>query len=72
MIPTTTASASPPPTDENLTFHVVIDHANRSFSMDGPDGPNGVSLHYEVMKAARGLRNGFWEFNIRVESARVG
>jgi hypothetical protein len=36
--------------------------------MDGPDGPNGVSLHYEVMKAARGLTNRFWEFDMRAKS----
>ena len=67
MIPTTTG-ISPPLTDGNLTFHVVVDYANRSFSMDGPDGPNGVQLHYEVLKVARVLKHKFWEFDIRADS----
>jgi hypothetical protein len=68
VIPTTTPSASPPLTTGTLTFHVVVDYVKRLFSMDGPDGPNGVRLHYEVMKVSRRTKNRFWEFDIRAES----
>ena len=67
MIPTTTASLRPPGTEGKLTFHIVVDFTTQSFSIDGPE-TNGVLLHYEVLKAARGLKNRFWEFDVRTET----
>jgi len=67
VIPTTTASVSPPVSYGNLTFHVAIDFTSQSFSMDGPE-TNGVRLHYEILKVARAQRNRFWEFDVRAES----
>jgi hypothetical protein len=67
VIPTTTASVLPPVTEGNLTFHVVVDFLDQSFSMDGPE-TNGVKLHYEVFKVSRGLKNRFWEFDVRAET----
>ena len=40
-------------TTGNLLFHVIVDDFNRTFSMDGPGGPNGIRLHYEMMRVAR-------------------
>ena len=53
MIPSTTGSAAVPVTTGNLLFHVIVDDFNRTFSMDGPGGPNGIRLHYEMMRVAR-------------------
>jgi hypothetical protein len=58
----------PPVTEGKRAFHVVMDYANGWFSMDPPDGPNGVLVHYEVMKASRSMKNRFWEFDIKAES----
>jgi hypothetical protein len=66
-MPTASSGASPPHLG-NLSFHVVVDYANRSFSMDGPDCPSGVWLHYQVVQVARGMKNKFWEFDIRAET----
>jgi hypothetical protein len=54
-----------PIAEGNHTFHVVVDFTNQSFSMNG-FSTNGVWLHYEVHKVARGLQNRFWEFDIQV------
>lgn len=67
MIPTSSSSVSAPLTEGNIIFHVVVDFTNQSFSMDGPE-TNGIQLHYEVLKVARGLKNRFWEFDIRAGS----
>ena len=41
---------------ENLTFHVIMDYAQKKFWMDGP-GRNGTKLYYEMVKAARNGRH---------------
>src|SRR4051794_25531632 len=38
---------------ENSAFHIIIDDGQRSFWIVGPGGPNGVRLHYEVVRFAR-------------------
>ena len=53
MIPTTSANAALPTISGKLLFHVIVDDFHRIFSMDGPGGPNGVWLHYEMLQAAR-------------------
>jgi len=65
VIVTATSSAALP---ADMTFHVVVDHASRSFSVDGPGDLNGVRLHCEVLMAARSLRRRLWEFDIKAES----
>ena len=53
MIPTSGDKSSVSPISGRLTFHIIIDHANRTFSMDSPDGPSGVRPHYEMLIVAR-------------------
>ena len=54
---------------ENLTFHVIVDHAEKTFSMDGPDGPNGIWLHLEMVRVARERGKTFRDFDMRAPSA---
>ena len=53
MIPTTGATRGLPTLSGKLLFHVIVDDFHRTFSIDGPGGPNGVRLHYEMLQAAR-------------------
>jgi hypothetical protein len=70
VIPTSkNVSTSPPSTEGILCFHVVADSATKTFSMDGPDG-NGVQLHFEVLKVARGMKSRFREFDLRAETKK--
>jgi hypothetical protein len=41
------------PTGGALIFHVIVDDFNRTFSIDGPEGPSGVRLHYEMQQVIR-------------------
>jgi hypothetical protein len=68
MIPTTTASAAPPATSGKLLFHVIVDDFGRTFSMDGPGGPNGIRLHYEMLHAARVKKGRLRDFDLRADS----
>ena len=68
MIPSTTGSAAVPVTTGNLLFHVIVDDFNRTFSMDGPGGPNGIRLHYEMMRVARTQAKILRDFDVRAES----
>ena len=68
MIPSTTGSAAVPVTTGNLLFHVIVDDFNRTFSMDGPDGPNGIRLHYEMVRVARTQAKILRDFDVRAES----
>jgi hypothetical protein len=52
----------------NLLFHVIIDDFNRTFSMDGPGGPNGIRLHYELMRVSREQKKKLRDFDVRAES----
>lgn len=36
--------------------------------MDGPDGPNGVRLHYEMLQAARTQKKRLRDFDLRADS----
>jgi hypothetical protein len=64
MIPMTTGDAGAP---FATLFHVIIDHFNRTFSMDGPGGPNGVRLHYEMLQVARIQKKRLRDFDLRAE-----
>ena len=68
MIPSTTGSAAVSVTTGNLLFHVIVDDFNRTFSMDGPGGPNGIRLHYEMMRVARTQAKILRDFDVRAES----
>src|SRR6266404_4741768 len=68
MIPSTTGSAAVPVTTGNLLFHVIVDDFNRTFSMDGPGGSNGIRLHYEMMRVARTQAKILRDFDVRAES----
>ena len=54
---------------ENLSFHVIVDHAEKTFSMDGPDGPNGIWLHLEMVRVARERGKTLRDFDMRAPSA---
>jgi hypothetical protein len=41
------------PPSGGLIFHVIVDDFNRTFSIDGPEGPSGVRLHYEMQQVIR-------------------
>ena len=53
----------------NLLFHVIVDDFNRTFSMDAPGGPNGIRLHYEMMRICRASKKKkLRDFDLRAES----
>jgi hypothetical protein len=66
--PLTTGNAAVPVTTGNLLFHVIVDDFNRTFSMDGPDGPNGIRLQYEMVRVARTQAKILRDFDVRAES----
>ena len=68
MIPTTSANAALAATSERLSFHVIVDDFHRTFSIDGPEGLNGVRLHYEMLRAARVEKKKLRDFDLRAES----
>jgi hypothetical protein len=68
MIPSTTGSAALPVTTGNQLFHVIVDDFNRTLTMDRPAGPNGIRLHYEMMRVARTQAKILRDFDVRAES----
>jgi hypothetical protein len=56
---------------ENLMFHVTVDNCQRCFWMDGPDGPNAVRLHYEIVLFARDKGLKLREYDIWAPSREV-
>jgi hypothetical protein len=57
-----------PVTTGKLLFHVIVDNFNRAFSMDGPGGPNGIRLHYEMQRVAREQKKNLRDFDLKAES----
>jgi hypothetical protein len=57
-----------PPTSGAFVFHVIIDDFNRTFSVDGPGGPSGVRLHYEMQQVIRKQSKKLRDFDVRAES----
>jgi hypothetical protein len=51
-----------------LSFHVVVDDFSRRYSIDGPDGPNGVRLHFEIQQIARSGKRRLRDFDVRAET----
>jgi hypothetical protein len=68
VIPSTTGSASVPLTSGKLVCHVIVDDFYRTFSVDGPGGPNGIRLHYEMMRMSREQKKKLRDFDLRGES----
>ena len=68
MIPSMNGSGAVPASSGNLMFHMVIDDFDRVFSMDGPDGPNGVRLHYEMRRVTREQKKKLRDFDLWAES----
>ncbi len=67
---------APPTSDEticpagyrNLLFHVIVDNVHFTFTIDGPDGLNGVRLHLEMLQASRTQSNKFRDFDLRLDT----
>ncbi len=59
------------PTSGALVFHVIVDDFNRTFSIDGPEGPSGVRLHYEIQQVMRKQIKKLRDFDLRAESFEV-
>ena len=53
---------------EGTLFHIVVDNAQRTFTIDGPNGLNGVRLHLDMLRKSRTLSNRFSEFDLRMDS----
>jgi hypothetical protein len=68
MIPATGGKPATPTAAGHLTFHVVVDHTSRTFSMDACNRANGVKLHFDVLRAARAMQRRFWEMDVRAAS----
>jgi hypothetical protein len=68
MAPVSNPSPGVPKLSGNLSFHVIVDDFQRTFSMDGPGSPNGVRLHFEMMQVARAQKKKLRGFDLRAES----
>ena len=68
MIRTSGRNASVPVLSGRLSFHVILDDFHWTFSMDGPEGPSGVRLHYEMLRVAREQKEKLRDFDVRAES----
>jgi len=55
---------------EGILFHIVVDNLQRTFTIDGPDGLNGVCLHLDMLRRSRSrtLSNRFSELYLRMDS----
>ena len=53
---------------ELTLFHIIVDNFHRTFTIDGPDGLNGVRLHLDMLRKSRTLNNRFSEFDLRMDS----
>jgi hypothetical protein len=68
MIPTRSANVALAAIPGRLPFHVIVDDFHRTFSIDGPGGPNGVRLHYEMLQAERAEKRKLRDFDLRADS----
>jgi hypothetical protein len=68
MIPTSSSDTVPSAGSGALLFHVIVDDHRRVFTIDGPGGPNGVRLHYEMLKASRTQGRKLRDFDLRCDS----
>jgi hypothetical protein len=66
MTPPSDRSASA--TAGKLSFHVIVDDFSRTYSIDGPNGPNGVRLHYEIQRIVRSGKRKLRDFDVRAET----
>jgi hypothetical protein len=64
----TRANMAEPTISGKLSFHVIVDDFHRTFSIDGPSGPNGVRLHYEMLQAGRIEKKKLRDFDLRADS----
>jgi hypothetical protein len=55
-------------TVENLAFHVIVDHAQKSFFINCADQSNGIWLHYEMNRVAREQGKTLRDFDMRAPS----
>src|SRR5712692_7628070 len=55
-------------TIENVVFHVIVDHAQKSFFINGADRSNGIWLHYEMNRVAPERGKTLRDFDIRAPS----
>ena len=67
MIPTTSDTLAPPPGGGSLVFHIIVDDFSRTYTVDGPGGPNGIRLHFEMLQASRATKRKFRDFDLRLD-----
>ena len=68
MMPTTSDGLVPPPGGGSLLFHIIVDDFRRTYTVDGPGGPNGIRLHFEMLQASRAQKGKFRDFDLRLDS----
>ena len=61
------ATAEPPKGSNDCT-DLIVDDFHRTFSIDGPGGPNGVRLHYEMLQVARAEKKKLRDLDLRADS----
>jgi len=55
------------PPASGFLFHVIVD-VRRTYTIDGPGGPNGVRLHFEMLQASRAQKGKLRDFDLRGDS----
>jgi hypothetical protein len=71
MISTTSDGMVPPARNGAVLFHIIVDEFHRAFTIDGPDGPNGVRLHFDMLQAARTQKRRLRDFDLRLDSQQA-
>jgi hypothetical protein len=49
-------------------FHIVVEDLGRTYTVDGPGGPSGLHLHFEMLQASRALKGRYRDFDVRFNS----
>jgi hypothetical protein len=71
MIPTNSDGLVPPAGSGSQLFHIIVDDADRTFTIDGPGGPNGMRLHYEMLRVSRAQKKRYRDFDLYCASHKA-